>query len=276
MRFGNAAWGFRETPLEQQLAITNRMGLSVLEIGIANAPNDLRLDISDSEIQRVKGLFKRYNVSLLCAAIGNDFTNGNRDDMQKIKKAVELCEKLGVAYLRIFAGFSPVSEVTGKLWDIMIECLTEVGEYAKTKNIIPVIETHGGVKAYEDGVEHFYSTSSEPQALLRMLKELPNSLMVNFDPANLYAVGIRHPEAIYEQIKDRVACIHLKDFVRLPSGHLKPAACGASDMDWRALMKAIRGFEGPVLFEYENTSDVEDGCKRCLEYINKVLEEISK
>ena len=38
MLFGNASWGFRETPLEKQLEITSEMGLELLELGIANAP----------------------------------------------------------------------------------------------------------------------------------------------------------------------------------------------------------------------------------------------
>ena len=35
MQLGNAAWGLRETPLEQQLAITAAMGLDLLELSIA-------------------------------------------------------------------------------------------------------------------------------------------------------------------------------------------------------------------------------------------------
>ena len=178
MKFGNASWGFRENPLDKQLEITSGMGLPLLELGIANAPNDLPLDITDSEIEKVKELFEEYKISLECGATGNDFTNGNKDDVAKIRKVIDSCKKLGVKYLRIFAGFSPVNEVTGKRWDIMIGCLKETGEYAKAKGIIPVVETHGGVIGYADGVQHFHSTSTEPTALLKMLSELPD-LMIN-------------------------------------------------------------------------------------------------
>lgn len=268
MKYGNAAWGFRETALEKQLEITKNMGLSLLELSIANAPNDLPLEISDAEIAEVKKLFEQYKISLECSATGNDFTNGNKDDVAKIKKVIDICKKLGSKYLRIFAGFSPVNEVVGKRWDIMIECLKEVDEYAKAKRVIPVVETHGGVNGFDDGVQHFHSTSSEPTAILKMLSELPD-IMINYDPANLYAVGIQHPETVYEQIKDRVNCVHLKDFVKLPSGHLKPSACGESNMDWKPILNALKDFDGPALFEYENVEDVADGCKRCYEFIKK-------
>jgi len=107
MQFGNASWGFRETPLEKQLEITSDMGLETLELGIANAPNDLPLDVTDKELENVKKLFKKYNVKLLCAATGNDFTEGNDGDTDKIKRVTDICAFLGVKYLRIFAGFSP-------------------------------------------------------------------------------------------------------------------------------------------------------------------------
>ncbi len=274
MLFGNASWGFRETPLEKQLEITSEMGLELLELGIANAPSDLPLDVTDSELSDVKELFGKYKIKLLCAATGNDFTTGNRDDVAKIKRVVDICEKLGIRYLRIFAGFTPVEEVVGEKWDIMTECLNEVYAYAKEKNVVPVVETHGGVNGFDDGVEHFYSTSSKPEALLKMIDEVPD-IMINYDPANLYAVGIENPEEVYDKIKSKVCYVHLKDFVKLPGGHLLPAACGESDMNWKNILLQLKDFSGPALFEYENVGDVKEGCERCYEYIKKILKEIN-
>ena len=35
MEYGNAAWGLRELPLEEQLKLTQAMGLHLLELSIA-------------------------------------------------------------------------------------------------------------------------------------------------------------------------------------------------------------------------------------------------
>ena len=274
MNFGNASWGFRETPLEEALKITKDMGLSVFELGIANAEKDVPLDASDSELKNIKELYKKYDIDISCAATGNDFSNGDKNDVEKIKKVIDISEKLGVRYLRIFAGFSPVDDVTGDKWSNMTECICEVNEYALKHNVTPVIETHGGVNVYDDGVEHFYSTSSKPEALYKMLSEIPDSVKVNFDPANLWAVGEKSPEEIYNKIKDRVVVTHLKDFADLPSGHIKPASCGESDMDWSKILNALKDFEGYALFEYENTDDIKEGSIRCYDYIKKVEETI--
>ena len=271
MILGNASWGFREMPLEEQLKITKDMGLTVLELGIANAPKDIPLDITDDEIAEVIRLYEKYEIDLCCAATGNDFSNGDKNDVPKVKKVIDLCAKLGVKYLRIFAGFSPVAEVTGARWDNMIECITEVAEYAKEKNVYQVVETHGGETACDDGGAHFLSTSADEETLYKMMSELPENVKVNFDPANLWAVGNKHPENVFNNLKDRVAVVHLKDFALLPSGHIKPAACGESEMDWTAILNAMKHFSGPALFEYENTEDIEAGSMRCLNYITNLI-----
>ena len=267
MEFGNAAWGFRELPLEEQLKITRGMGLGILELGIANAPGDLALSAGEAQIREVRNLYQSYGVRLRYGSTGNDFTTGDRTDLEKLKRGCELCHKLGIEYLRIFSGFSPVGEVTGERWDNMIACLKEADAYARTKGVYLVIETHGGVRSFADGVEHFMSTSSQPETLYRMLGELPDTVKVNFDPANLWAVGIQHPEEVYESCRERVAMVHLKDFAPLPSGHLRPAACGESRMDWKKILTALKDYEGAALFEYENPEDVAEGSRRCYEYI---------
>ncbi|MBR2885968.1 MAG: sugar phosphate isomerase/epimerase [Clostridia bacterium] len=267
MIFGSAAWGFRELPLEKRLEITKKLGLLVHELGIENADTDVKFGDSIAEI---KDLYKKYDIELVCAATGNDFTNGNKDDVEKVKKVIDMCAELGVKYLRVFAGFSPVAEVVGNRWDVMIECLTEVGNYSKEKGVTLAVETHGGVNGFDDGVEHFYSTSTEPKALKKILDQIPENVFFNYDPANLYAVGIENPDEIYQLIKERVAYAHFKDFAPLPSGHILPAACGESNMDWNAILNGIGENDMIALFEYEIPDDLEDGLERCAKFINSL------
>ena len=277
MIYGNAAWGLRETPLEEQLRITGDMGIKVLELGIANAPADVPLDVTDEELEKIKGLAAVHGIELMCAATGNDFTVGDGDDftvtaenVRKVKRVMDICEKLGIRYLRIFAGFTALTEVTENVYQRMLDALRAVCEYAEEKKIIPVIETHGGVNGFDDGVEHFHSTTTNMESLRRIVNALPGSVKLCFDPANLYAVGHKHPETFFVEFKDRIGYAHFKDFAKLPSGHLKPSYCGDSDMDWTAILAVMRGFEGPALFEYENVEDIEEGLKKSYDYIRKM------
>lgn len=273
MHLGLAAWGFRETPLEKQLEITGRMGLDLLELSIAGHPNDvLQLDASANKITEVRKLFKCRGIRLSCASTGNDFTMPYKADnlkqLESVKRTIDIACEAGADRIRIFAGFSPLADVSGDRWKVMIDCLRHVAEHAAGREIMPAIETHGGVTATKDGVKHFHSTSSHPVALLKMLAELPESMKIVFDPANLYAVGIMHPEEIYLQFKDRIAYAHLKDFVPVAgSDSIRPVACGESAMNWRKLLEVMADYAGPALIEYENVEDIEEGCRRSLDFL---------
>lgn len=272
MKFGNGAWGLRETPLKEQFQIVQNMGLNILEIGIANANSqgEIPLDVTDAQIQEIIELSKNYKVELLCAATGGDFTVST-EDVFKVKKVIDICKKLKVRYLRIFTGFTPLCDVTQDVFDMMIKSLSEVCDYAKKNDVVPVIETHGAVKGYDDGVEHIMSTSTDIETLKRILNLLPDNAKICYDPANLSAVGIKEPEHFYNQIKEKVAYAHFKEFISLPSGHLKSSFCGAGGMNWNTILDNMKDFEGFAVFEYENVEDIKEGLKKCFDNITKLL-----
>ncbi len=278
MIFGNAAWGFRETPLEKQLQITAKMGLDYLELGIAGHRNDyVQLDAGDEILRRVKELFAHYKIKLSYASASNDFTFESEsvclEELEKLKKAIDIAGKLAISNVRIFAGFSPAQEVIGKRWDTMIRCLTETVNHAIKLGVNVAVETHGGVEAKGAGVRHFHSTSSQPELLLKMIEQLPSETKIVFDPANLGAVGMNEDEiiALYRKLKRRIAYMHLKDFKDLPAGDglLLPCACGEGNLNWKKLMEAFAEFSGLGVIEYENTEDIQEGLKRSLAFLSK-------
>lgn len=288
MIFGNAAWGLRETPLKEQLRITRDMGLKVLELGIANAPKDVPLEVTNEELVEIKELAAEYGVSYMCAATGNDFTIGQEaaaggmgagrgythPDVVKLKRVIDICAELDIHYLRIFAGFTALDDVTEEVFGGMIKSLKAVCTYAEEKGVVPVIETHGGVNGLPDGVEHFHSTTTAMASLTHIMDSLPGNAKICFDPANLYAVGHEKPERFYEVFKERIGYAHFKDFKKLLGGHLKPSYCGDSDMKWDAILEAMKEFEGVALFEYENVEDVEAGLKKSYEYMMERLRKL--
>lgn len=273
MIIGNAAWGFRKTPLEKQLEITRNMGLDLLELSIGGHENDfLQLDASDQDIFKVKRLFRQYNIKLLCASTGNDFTSADENEcigsMENVKKAIDIAESLDIENIRIFAGFSPVEEIVGSRWDFMIKMLNEVLKYGQEHNVLPAIETHGGVEEYFDGIRHFNSTTTVKEKLGKLFSELEYPAGIVFDPANLGAVGMNENEIIslYQKFLPKISYFHLKDFAPTPAGALKPCACGEGKLNWSIIWKALKDYPCPGVIEYELTEDIEDGLKRSLEF----------
>lgn len=266
---GAAAWGFRELDLEEQLKLCQRLGFSSLELGIANAPKDVPLDATDEEIQKVRELYQKYQMPLWCAATGNDFTvvQAVEEQIQKIKKVILICEKAGISYLRIFAGFSAIGEVTGERWKEMIRAINETADFAKEHQVIPAVETHGGVNAFPDGVVHFASVTTDYTALEKLLKEIRGNVLFVFDPANLAAAGEKDPLRVFRLLKDRIAYMHLKNFIKLPSGHLNPAPLGPGVFDWNAFVSRIGEWQGRYMIEFEKPEILERGCQESIDYL---------
>ena len=270
MNYGLAAWGLRLTPLREQLSMTKRLGLHHLELGIAGFRNDLlQADSNPCAVETVRDLFRSIGLEPSCAANGNDFTQKDetkvRRSLDHTLAALKLADMLGIRYLRIFAGFSPVAEVTGKRYVLLTECLKKVYEASKETQVLPVVETHGGVEALADGtVRHFASISTEDETLEKLLNEIP-AMKLNFDPANLHVLG-KDVAAFYRRYREKIAYAHLKDFVRKGMGW-SPAACGEGDMDWRGLLTEMCSFEGPALLEYEIPADAERGFADSLKFL---------
>lgn len=63
MEYGNAAWGLRELPLEEQLKLTQAMGLHLLELSIANYH---RMRCSLTHRRSRSGRSKRFSRNTMC------------------------------------------------------------------------------------------------------------------------------------------------------------------------------------------------------------------
>jgi len=278
MQLGMAAWGLRETPLEEQLALTKKLGVEVLELGIINSPGDLlSAKAGDRELEEVKHVFARFGRTPVCAATGNDFTLPEeqcRAGLAAARKAVEWAGVLKIRYLRIFAGFIPKEELTADRRTLLLDCLTEVAVAARDRGVTLALETHGGVQRKGQGVLHTPSIATDPKTLDGMLEAVPG-LRLCFDPANLHAVGM-DPVKFYRCYRERIATMHLKDFVRNSDGTLRPGACGDGGLTWPELLKVVEEFDGPALIEYEVPSDVAEGMRRSLDFLQENQQMIGK
>ncbi len=267
MQLGNAAWGLRETPLEQQLAITAAMELDLLELSIAGYDRDyLQLDAGEAKIAETANLFRKYNVRLDCACTGNDFTGDDASEqLVKVKTVIDIASKLGVKFLRIFGGFRSDSAVIGSPFTRMLDCLRAAAEYAAPRGVTLAVETHGGVMNNGDALVHFASATTRIDWWEDILA---TGVLINYDPANFAATGATDPIAFYNRFKNAIKYVHLKDF-RSVEGGVLPAACGEGRLNWPVLMAALADYTGPALIEYELPGDVEDGLRRSLAFLKQ-------
>ncbi len=268
MRYGLAAWGLREEPLERQLQLTADLGLELLEFSIANYDKDvLQIGASDAEIEAVKAQFQKYGLRPECGCTGNDFTGDDvAEQIIKVKEVIDIAAKLGIRYLRIFAGFNSDSIVIGERFDAMLDALKCVHDYAAPKGVTLCVETHGGVTSLANGaLLHFNSVTTRVDHWKEIVK---TGVSITYDPANLAAVGSSSAVEFYRQFKESIPYIHLKDFRDVPGG-IVPAACGEGRLNWKAVLAELKKADLPAMIEYELPGDVRDGMTRSLKFLKE-------
>lgn len=206
---------------------------------------------------------------LWCAATGNDFTVVQvvEEQIQKIKKVILICEKAGISYLRIFAGFSAIGEVTGERWKEMIRAINETADFAKEHQVIPAVETHGGVNAFPDGVVHFASVTTDYTALEKLLKEIRGNVLFVFDPANLAAAGEKDPLQRIPSA-ERQNCLYASEkFYKTAIRTSGSGTSGAGVFDWNVFVSRIGDWQGRYMIEFEKPEILECGCQESIDYL---------
>ena len=271
-QLGSAAWGLRQTPLEEQFRLCRELGLPQLELSIGNGPRDwLQPDSPETLLQDVERWRREYGVATDCGCTGNDFTvDGDLTaDIAHVKAATETAAKLGIRYLRVFAGFESDSVVFGARLDRMLSALEEVALHAAPLGVTIAVETHGGVTPTRDGaIIHFQSPSTRADIWPRILA---TGCKMLFDPANLNAAGHTDPVGFLRQFRESIACVHLKDFADIPGG-IRPTSIGAGRLPPHPLLEEIRSLHCPVLLEYELPEDIADGQRRSISFLNSAMQ----
>ena len=264
MKIACAAWGFREMGLDEFFRAAKALGIGFVEVNCSGSvPKHLSPTASLDEARRMAELASSLGVKVVALAAGNDFTVADegrwREQVEAVKRVVDLAEAAGAEVVRIFAGWA--KEATDDAFERAARGIREVGEYAAGKGIMDAVENHGGITA----------TGEMCAKLLDMAGDLPN-VGLNYDPANFAHCG-EDPLRALMAVGERVVYCHLKDVRRGPSGEPEYCALGEGEIDWGPIFERLRRFyRGYLAIEYERAEDVMEGTRRSLENLRKFLE----
>lgn len=271
MIVGVGCWGFRELPFEAHCQIANDLGFRYLELGIVgDFKGSLQTDMSESQMKATLECIKDFRLKTPWMCIENDFTKGDAKEIEKtverVIKEATWAKVFGVTHIRLFAGFTPVEEVVGNKWKLMIKAFKTVEEAVKKLGMVISIETHGAIAPKGKGVVHTATVSTDKKALQRLLLELPSTIGINFDPGNLKPLQAEEVSTYLDLINDRINYCHLKDWIQYDDGSWVAAGVGDGEMDFKQLIEKMK-YNGVYLIEYEPTHDVKDGIIRSLDYL---------
>jgi len=273
IKIGCGEWGFRELPLEEHFQIANELGFQWLEFGIGGGQKGRLADeLSDNEIQEFIEMGKDYHLATPFGCLENDFTLPDEDShlkmVQYVLRQIPLLAKLGATSIRLFAGFTPIKEITPEIWDRMIMAFRLCQQECCKFNLNIAIETHGRISMQGNAAVHEHTVSTHPLSLQKLIQELPEAIGFNYDPGNLKAVNPLDTTYLLPLLNDRINYCHLKDWKPFERGWVA-CAIGDDDLDFGSLLRQMH-YEGVYLIEYEPVDDVKEGIQRSLNYLKRI------
>jgi sugar phosphate isomerase/epimerase len=275
MILGCGEWGFRNRPMAEYFEIATKLGFRHLEFGIGGGwPGRLPDEPTAADVDSFRRLVARHGVSARHCCLENDFTRPDaaqhEADVRKVAAQIPAAAACGASVVRLFAGFTPVEQMTDAIWNRLIAALNTSAEAAARHGMTIALETHGAISMNPDGsATHRHTVSTHRDWLPRLIQELPKGVAFNYDPGNLKAVNPDDTGYALDLLQGHITYCHLKDWKRLGQGWVA-CAPGDDSLDYAALLPS-RGYDGVYLVEYEPLEDTIDGFQRSLSYLQRVI-----
>jgi sugar phosphate isomerase/epimerase len=275
------------TDLEHAFKVMNETGIEYAELQFVW---DKEIgDQTDEEIQRIKSLIAQYNVKVPCITRHNFVglpvmtTEIEDEAYQKhlagLKRCIKIAKELGTDMVRVMScrkemiifgsnGAEKWVASTGA-WEKLLKIMEAPVKLAEDEGITLAVETGNnamvtsgwlGRKLIDDlGTDH-----------LKIIWDIPNTL---------YCTEIPYPDA-YEEIKDYLAHIHIKDCqANISRATVRFCPLGEGDMApyLEDIATALRkdGYQGVVSLESVYRPDngtFEDGYRECLPVFKELFE----
>ena len=215
-------------------------------------------DLTDADIERVKGLIEARNLKVSCISHHNLTAlpvetavdaPAYQAHLATLQRCIDVAQALGTSLVRIFSfrkemvlfGAEPI--ISEGAWTTLLNRLEAPLRVADAAGITLVIET-----AISGNVTSAYLAR-------KLIDELDAPhLKVLWDPcSSLYCTEIPYPDA-YEVIREHIAHVHLKDgVVNLPAATFDFCAMRQGQMDpyYNNIVDALKrdGYDGAISLE---------------------------
>jgi len=221
----------------------------------------------EKEFKELPKWLKDNGIALSGYIVGNNFggvvgTGKEREEIDKVKVAIDEARILGTDKLRVFAGGRE-----GLTWDegskMVLDCFVKCTEYAEKNNVKLALEDHHGL------------ASNSEQVLFYVKKINSPFFGVNVDIGN-FLFGNEEPETGVKNTMPYALMVHVKDFCK-DGNNFKASVVGEGIVNIRECLRIIKesGYKGYLSLEYEvGEGDCRNGIEKSLKHIEKCLAEI--
>ena len=246
-------------------------------------PSPFTVDVEMAKKIREKAASLKMEVSSY--TIGANFVDKNekefRDEIERIKKEVDIANILGVKRMRHDVAYRKPEDSSldnfEKDLPFIVKAAQEIADHAAKYGIVTSIENHGYHVQHYSRVQRVVNAVGREN--FRTTIDIGNFSVVDIDPL----VGVRKNAHL-------ASMVHVKDFYLRKAdmdpgegffktaggNYCRGAIVGQGDIDIRAALRILKtaGYDGFLSIEFEGREDCLEGSRIGFENLRKFLKEI--
>ncbi|MEP6726351.1 MAG: sugar phosphate isomerase/epimerase family protein [Bacteroidota bacterium] len=162
-----------------------------------------------------------------------------KENLDGAKQFIDLAQQIHCPYVRVFPNNFPKDQEKKATIDLIVKGLQELGDYAKGKNVMVLMETHGEVVHSEDLATIMQSVNHPQTGLI-------------WDVANMWTITKEPPAQVYDKLKKYIHHTHIKD-AKLVNGEPQYVFLGKGEVPIFEAIDLLQkgGYKGYYSFEWE-------------------------
>lgn len=155
------------------------------------------------------------------------------------KRFIDLAQRINCPFVRVYPNNFPKDQDKNKTMDLIANGLLTLGDYAKEKKVIVLMETHGDLVRTDD-LEKLMQSATHPNVGLV------------WDASNMWTITREHPAEVYQRLKKYIHHTHVKD-AKMVDGKPQYTLLGKGDVPIFEAIDALSkgGYKGYYSFEWE-------------------------
>ncbi len=229
---GCPEWSFSDI-----VSVASDLGYNGIEIrGIQHELYAPAMELfCENRIEETKKTLKRLSLEIPCLTSACNLND--ETDIDKAKAYVDTASALGTPYIRVLGDLSPAPSA-----DVSLKAITsnleEIIDYAKGKNVMPLIETNG-----------FFAKTKSLGAMLKALAH-PN-VGILYDINHPYRFFGEEPAYTIDNLGPFIKHVHIKDSV-MEGKTVRYKMVGEGDLPVAKTIKLLEksGYEGFYSLEW--------------------------
>jgi sugar phosphate isomerase/epimerase len=160
-------------------------------------------------------------------------------NLDEARRFIDLAQKINCPYIRVFPNSFPKNQDRNVTMELIAKGLSALGDYARNKNVMVLMETHGEVVKMDD-IEKIMQSAAHPNVGLV------------WDITNMWSVTKESPAEVYKKLKKYIHHTHIKN-LRMVDGKEQYTLLEQGEVP---IFEAINilskgGYKGYYSFEWE-------------------------